>query len=199
MTAGRGPRPGPDPAEAPVPGKHGPGGQRPRGWRTARPELAAAAATVIATTGAAYAWDGPAAVVVVLAGAALVALVVIRTLTEPVRLPALPRAEWQATGRSVVTGFWRKRGMVGDATAAGGNYGYELRPTLQHLLAARLADRHGVSLYAQPGRARELFAGTRHDDLWPWVDPARQAAPDTRGGGIPARTLAAIIDRLEHL
>ena len=149
--------------------------------------------------GAGYAWDGSAGAAVVLAGAAVVALVVVRTLTEPVRLPALPQAEWQVTGRSVITGFWRKRGMVGDATVAGGNYDYELRPTLQHLLAARLADRHGVSLYAEPGRARELFAGTRHDDLWPWVDPARLAAPDTRGGGIPARTLAAIIDRLEHL
>jgi hypothetical protein len=186
MTAGAGPGPGTD-------------GQRPAGWRTARPELAAAAATVIATAGAAYAWDGSAAAVVVLGGAAVVALVVLRALTEPVRLPPLPQAEWQATGRSVITGFWRKRSMVHDATAANGNYDYELRPTLQHLLAARLADRHGVSLYAEPGRARAVFAGSRHDDLWPWVDPARIAAPDSRGGGIPARTLAAIIDRLEHL
>jgi hypothetical protein len=183
------------------PGPAGPGadGQRPEGWRTARPELAAAAATVIATAGAAYAWDGSAAAAAVLAGAALMGLAVVRTLIEPVRLPALPQAEWQATGRSVITGFWRKRSMVSEATAANGNYDYELRPTLQHLLAAGLADRHGVSLYAEPGRARELFAGTRHDDLWPWVDPARLAAPDTKGGGIPARTLAAIIDRLEHL
>ena len=194
MTAAGRPR-----AAAPAPGSHGPDGQRPQGWRTARPELAAAAATVVATASAAYAWDGSAAAAVVLAAAALVALVVVRTLTEPVRRPALPQAEWQATGRSVITGFWRKRSMVSDATASNGNYDYELRPTLQHLLAARLADRHGVSLYAEPGRARELFAGTRHDDLWPWVDPARLAAPDTKGGGIPARTLAAIIDRLEHL
>jgi hypothetical protein len=194
MTAGGRPEPGTGPA-----GAHGPAGQHPRGWRTARQELAAAAAAVIATAGAAYAWDGSAAAAVVLAVAALVGLVVVRTLTEPVRLPALPQSEWQATGRSVITGFWRKRSMVGDATAAGGNYDYELRPTLQHLLAARLADRHGVSLYAEPGRARELFAGKRHDDLWPWVDPARLAAPDSRGGGIPARTLAAIIDRLEQL
>lgn len=194
MTARARPGPGTNPPDTP-----GPGGRAPRGWRTARAELAAAAAAVIATAGAAYAWDGSAAAAVVLAGAALVGLVVLRTLTEPVRLPALPQAEWQVTGRSVITGFWRKRSMVGDATAAGGNYDYELRPTLQHLLAARLADLHGVSLYAEPGRARELFAGTGHDDLWPWVDPARLSAPDSRGGGIPARTLGAIIDRLEHL
>ena len=43
--------------------------------------------------------------------------------------------------------------------------------------------------------ARELLGGSRHDDLWRWIDPARQPASSTTGG-IPPRTLAAIIDRL---
>lgn len=175
-----------------------PGHDAPPGWRSARPELGVAAGTVILTTTAAYAWAGSAAAAVVLAAAALVALIVVRTLAEPARAAVLPHGEWQATGRSVITGFWRKRSMLSDATGGKGNYDFELRATLQHLLAARLAQRHGVSLYLEPDRARELLAGSRPDDLWRWVDPAEQVAPD-RTGGIPSRTLAAIIDRLEQL
>jgi len=171
----------------------------PAGWRSARPELAIAASTVLVMTVAAYAWDGSAAAAVVLAGTALIGLVVVRTLAEPARLPALPEPEWQATGRSVITGFWRKRSMLSDATGGNGNYDFELRATLQHLLAARLAERHGISLYLEPDRARELLAGGKNDKLWPWVDPGRQGPPDGRAVGIPPRTLAAIIERLEHL
>jgi hypothetical protein len=154
--------------------------------------------TVVVSTAAAYAWAGAKAAAVVLAGAAIIALVLLRTLAEPDRAPAVPEHEWRATGRSVISGFWRKRSMVTDATANNGNYDFELRATLQHLLAARLAERHGVSLYEEPERARRLIGNGKYDHLWPWVDPARTAAPDSTGG-IPPRTLAAIIERLEQL
>lgn len=173
-------------------------GREMRGWKSAEPELWIAAGTVVVTALAAYAWAGSTAAAVVLAASALVALVLLRALAEPDRTPAVPREEWQTTGRSVISGFWRKRSMVSDATASNGNYDFELRATLQHLLAARLAERHGVSLYEEPERARELLGDSRHDNLWRWVDPARQAAADSTGG-IPPRALAAIIDRLEHL
>jgi hypothetical protein len=173
-------------------------GEQPGGWKAAESELRIAGGTVIVITVAAYAWAGPVAAAVVLAGCALLALVLLRSLAEPDQTPVAPREEWKTTGRSVIAGFWRKRSMVNDATAGNGNYDFELRATLQHLLAARLAERHGVSLYAEPDRARELFGGRRRDDLWRWVDPARQAAASTTGG-IPPRTLALIIDRLEHL
>jgi hypothetical protein len=185
------------PAGRPGPGEL-PAADPPRGWRSARSEIHIAAGLVLIVTVAAYAWAGLTAASVILAASGVVFLILLRALAEPDRTPAVPQPEWQATGRSVIAGFWRKRGMVSDATSGNGNYDFELRATLQHLLAARLAERHGVSLYAEPDRARELFAGRRRDDLWRWLDPARQAAADTTGG-IPPRTLALIIDRLEHL
>ena len=187
----------PAPAARPGAGEP-PAAGPPGGWRSARPEIQIAVSLVLIVTIAAYAWAGPTAASVILAASGVVFLILLRALAEPDRKPAVPQAEWQPTGRSVIAGFWRKRGMVNDATAGNGNYDFELRATLQHLLAARLAERHGVSLYAEPDRARELFGGRRRDDLWRWVDPARQAAANTTGG-IPPRTLALIIDRLEHL
>ncbi len=81
------------------------------------------------------------------------------------------------------------------------SYDAELRPDLQHLLAARLAERHGVSLYADPAQARRLLlTGSRDASLWYWLDPARPAETDQRRRRHPApRTLAAILDRLERL
>ena len=44
---------------------------------------------------------------------------------------------------------------------------------LEHLLAARLAERHGVHLYQDPEAARRLLCRSGRDaDLWPWIDPA---------------------------
>ncbi|MFE9425028.1 hypothetical protein ACFYNO_18865 [Kitasatospora sp. NPDC006697] len=66
-----------------------------------------------------------------------------------------------------------------------------LRPQLQRLFAARLSDRHGVSLYAEPARAAELI-GAEH---WPWLDPDHSPPAAT----IPADRLGALIQRLDAL
>ena len=97
--------------------------------------------------------------------------------------------------------------MVRTATDSLGFYQGELRPVLEHLLAARLAERHGVNLYTDPEAARRLLCRHPRDaDLWPWIDPdPKTARPDTsaRGAaeqrGIPRRTLGRLIDRLERL
>jgi hypothetical protein len=88
-----------------------------------------------------------------------------------------------------------------------GFYDGELRPVLEHLLAARLAERHGVHLYQDPEAARKLLCRNPRDaDLWAWIDPDRNStrpttpardAPERRG--IPRRTLGRLIDRLEKL
>jgi hypothetical protein len=171
------------------------------GWQAARPELALTAGVVGAAALAAYAWAGAVACVVLLAVCALAAFALLRSLTHEVQPQERPAEDWQRTAPQVITGFWRKRGMLSDATAPDGSYDFELRATLQHLLAARLAERHGVSLYAEPEQARRLFeSGSRGGrDLWRWVDPGWQPEPGRKTGGIPPRTLAAIIDRLERL
>jgi hypothetical protein len=66
-----------------------------------------------------------------------------------------------------------------------------MRPQLQRLFAARLAEVHGVELFRDPVRAAALVG----PDLWPWLDPA--AAPPRPVLDEP--TLRALLDRLEAL
>jgi hypothetical protein len=171
------------------------------GWRGSVPEVVVCCVLVIGTCGAIYGYLGPGAAAVALAVWATVLLIMLR-----IGLPGTPVAQvvlderWQHIPRSSFLGFWRKRGMLSDATASMVSYDFELRTTLQHLLAARLAERHGISLYADPDKARRLLLRTdREQELWFWLDPSRPAATREGRHGIPPRTLTAIIDRLERL
>lgn len=169
------------------------------GWQASWPELTIAAILVIAVAAAAYAWAGVAAAVLSLCCAAFLALALLRSL-PPVEVQPEPRAdEWDDRGHTSITGFWRKRGVVKDATASMASYEHELRPTLQRLLATRLAERHDISLFADPDAARLLLLPRQRDQhLWAWLDP-RQPPESDQGRGIPPRTLAAIINRMERL
>jgi hypothetical protein len=170
------------------------------GWRASLPELAIAVIMVTAISAAAYAWAGSGAMILVLSCWAILTLALLRQMMAGSGRPEASAEEWQTTGRTSMAGFWRKRGMLNDATASMASYELELRPTLQHLLAARLAERHGISLYTDPEAARKLvMQGVRDRNLWHWLDPQRPPAPAQKQTGIPPRTLAAIIDRLEHL
>ncbi len=102
---------------------------------------------------------------------------------------------------STFTGSWRRQSRLADAQAARTAYEAGLRPQLEHLLASRLAERRGISLYDDPAGARDAFTGGQpgYDGLWTWLDPARPTVTDTDQPGIPFRTLARIIDRLERL
>jgi hypothetical protein len=179
------------------------------GWRRAIPEIIITGVLVVAAGIAGYALAGPAAPGAVAIGAAVVILIGLRGALPARQELARPEQE-SAVGRYPVsfTAFWRKRTGLADATQSLMSYDAGLRPTLQHLLAARLAERHGVSLRDDPELARRLLCQDgRHEGLWYWVDPARPAirpgsADDsklTRRPGIPPRTLALLIDRLEQL
>ena len=97
--------------------------------------------------------------------------------------------------------------MVQSSIASRGFYHGELRPVLEHLLAARLAERHGVHLYQDPDAARRLLCRASPRRRPVAVDRAGRARPGdrrraTKAGterGIPRRTLARLIDRLESL
>jgi hypothetical protein len=169
-------------------------------WRESRPELVIAAIAVAALCAATLAFAGPAAAVITLAGAAVVALVALRWLAPSSDVPPTYEEAPDDRGGTTFTGFWRKRAAVQAATQTMLGYDLELRGTLQHMLAARLAERHGISLYDDPAAARRLLADGGNDRLWYWLDPARPAVADQgSSAGIPPRTLAAIIDRLERL
>jgi hypothetical protein len=175
------------------------GSRPPTGWQGSGYEIAVAVILVTAVTTAAYVWAGTGASVLALSCAAFIALFLLRTLAPPDGRPDPQSDEMGEPSRTGIAGFWRKRGMLQDATERMVAYDNELRPTLQHLLAARLADKYGLSLYDDPDEARRLLLKRPRDqDLWSWLDP-RQPPRGGEGRGIPPRTLAAIIDRLEHL
>lgn len=172
------------------------------GWRSCAAELTVAAVLVAATTAAVYGYDGLTAAGLVLAGWTVVILVFLRLLVPPSTATApddQTDSRIERAGSSFI-GFWRKRGTLADATASMASYDAQLRETLEHLLAASLARRHGISLYADPEAARRIFTGGgSYDSLWYWLDPGRPRTTDQASRGIPPRTLTAIIDRLERL
>ncbi len=187
---------GPDGADGPAAGQPSRAGS----WRASAPELAAAAVGVLVTALAVYGYAGPPAAVAVLAGCAVAAIAYLRLLVPAVDRTEIREALPYGQATTSFLGIWRKHVTLRDASARMMSYDAELRPTLQHLLAARLALRHGVSLYADPAAARRLLLpGPRDDALWFWLDPGRQAETDPQRPGIPPRSLAAILDRLERL
>jgi hypothetical protein len=171
------------------------------GWRSAVPEICIAAVTIAVAAVAGYAAAGlPGSVLAVTIGV-VAALVVLRILAPP---PAPAHDVGQRPDTEAIpasfAGYWRKRAGLVDGTTSMTVYDAELRGTLQHLLAVRLAERHGISLHDDPAAARRLLCPSNRDErLWYWVDPARPPATTGTQSGIPPRTLARLIDRLEKL
>src|SRR5579864_8245585 len=76
-------------------------------------------------------------------------------------LPKLPpeaarTARKKPTARALA-GYAQRRYVVETGMGSLAAYNGELRPVLEHLLAARLAQRHGVHLYQDPATARALL------------------------------------------
>ena len=156
---------------------------------------------VIVTAVAAYAVSGWAGLAVVAVVAAALGLVVMRYLVPQGVADAARKAREKRTARPV-SGYSHRRFVVQSAIQQRGFYDAELRPVLEHLLAARLAERHGVNLYQDPAAARRIFCKHRYDAaLWPWVDPdpGHRAKQHAGTRGIPRYVLARVIDRLEKL
>ncbi len=176
-------------------------------WRGAGPELLIAAALVLALAVAGYLMAGWAGLSVVAVATAATAMVIVRALLPPATPDKSRTAREKAQARSL-SGYSHRRFVVQTASESLSFYQAELRPVLEHLLAARLAERHGVNLYGDPEAARRLLCRTsREADLWRWIDPATrpQVAGASAGPGasnergIPRRTLTRLVDRLERL
>ncbi|HEV2371484.1 MAG TPA: hypothetical protein VGS19_04870 [Streptosporangiaceae bacterium] len=166
------------------------------GWRDAAAELVIAAVAVAALITFTVAYAGTAAAVVTLVVCGLAALTAIRFLAWP-RDTTRGTAPAGGDSQTTFTGFWRNRTEVETGTRTLSGYDAQLRATLQHVLATRLAERHGVSLYSDPATAQRLLAVD--DRTWFWLDPARPAVTRTAQAGIRPKTLALILDRLERL
>jgi hypothetical protein len=172
-------------------------------WRSAVPELVIAVIFFAAVSAAGYALLGPAVPAALATGTAVVIIAGLRSLLaqEPDR-PAHDHSGGTGftSATMSITGLWRRRAGLSDGVRSMAAYDNGLRPTLQRLLAARLAERHGISLTLDPDLARQmLLRGERDDGLWYWLDPARPASTESAQPGIPARTLTRLINRLEKL
>ena len=177
-------------------------------WRGTTPELLTAGVAVAGTVVAAYAVAGWAGLTVVAVATAAGVMVLVRALLPQLTADAAKKAREKPRARAL-TGYSHRRFVVHNAMSSQNYYDTELRPVLEHLLAARLAERHGVHLYQDPEQARRLLCRNPRDDgLWRWIDPATRPDGPVRDGpvrdgperrGIPRHALARLIDRLEKL
>jgi hypothetical protein len=85
-----------------------------------------------------------------------------------------------------------QRDITLGSTSAG-HFHSRLHPMLRDVAAARLAARHNVDLERHPDAARRLLG----DEAWELVRPDRDAPDDLYAPGLPLRTLAAVLDRIE--
>jgi hypothetical protein len=177
------------------------GAGTPNPWRGAGPELLTAAIAVTATGLAALAVAGWTGLVIVAAGAAAISLVVVRGLAPRSADQTVRTARGKPSARTI-SGYGQRRFVVAMGVRDLAFYESDLRPALEHLLAARLAERHGVNLYTEPDAARKAFCRTGRDEaLWHWIDPERERQAGRAGArsGIPRRDLTRLVNRLENL
>jgi hypothetical protein len=170
-------------------------------WRGTTPELPIAGVAGAVAAVAGYVAAGWAGLAVVAIATAAGVMVLVRALLPQLTPDAAKKAREKPRARTL-TGYSHRRFVVRSAIRSRHYYDVELRPVLEHLLAARLAERHGVHLYQDPEAARRLLCRHSRDaGLWKWVDPGtRPQARDTEERrGIPRYTLARLIDRLEKL
>ena len=181
-------------------------------WRGAGPELVIAGVVIAVAAAVGYLLAGWAGLSVAVTAGAAAAMLVLRYVLPTLTPDAARKAREKPQAR-LLSGYSHRRFVVHNAIASRGFYQSELRPVLEHLLAARLAERHGVHLYQDPDAARRLLCRRPRDaDLWPWIEPvpkppeapegAEQETRASKAGtepGIPRRTLARLIDRLERL
>ncbi len=172
-------------------------------WRGTKAELVIAAVLAAVAAVAGYVMAGWAGLSVVVIATAAIALVVLRALL-PQLTPDQPKKAREKPTARTLSGYSHRRFVVQTAMTSLAFYNGELRPVLEHLLAARLAERHGVNHYQDPAAARAVLCRDPRDaGLWARIDPATRPEEQPRGhseqSGIPRRTLARLIDRLEKL
>src|SRR6185437_13407438 len=127
------------------------------GFRGAGREIAVAVGLVTALAVAAWVLFGAAASGILVLGCTAVSLAVLRTLIgRPVRPEDVAQAKYDAPATSFA-GFWRMQTDIASAMASLSAWDNHSRRRLQNLLAARLAERHDISLAADPQAAKAAF------------------------------------------
>jgi hypothetical protein len=149
------------------------------------------AAAIMAAAG--YAVGGQTGLLAAVALAAVAGLLAARLrIPAPPRRPSPPPEHDQD---EEFAAYRRIDNALGQARVSRRHFDRTVRPLLQRLLAALLADRRRLDMSKDTGAAREALG----DDLWPLLDPARPASEDSRAPGVSEQTLARIVDRLEDV
>src|SRR5580698_3866791 len=171
-------------------------------WRPALPELIIAAIMVAVAALAAAAVAGWPGVFTVAAATAVIALLLLRGVVPRSAADRLRRQQDKERARAI-SGYAQRQFIVATSLTSRPMYESDLRPVLEHVLAARLAENHAVNLYTEPDKARTAFCRTRGDEsLWRWIDPGQSPDADERAQNsrsISGRSLSRLITRLEQL
>ncbi len=133
-----------------------------------------------------------------LATSVIGAIVVLRLrviIAEPEArdLPTLP---WSRRPQAaVLPGFTRTVGSVEWGLVSAFDFDTSLRPRLARVAGARLADRHGVDMAAQPAAAARLLGA----EAWALIDPARLPVADRSIHGPDRTAVARVLDAIERI
>lgn len=142
-------------------------------------------ATAAVVAAGALGGDRAALVVVQVAGTfALLGLLTRLPASDPSTRRHAPARD----GRDRFPSYERIYSAVADAGRSARLVDLQLRPVLQHLVAAPLEQRGAAAIRSELG-----------ESAWRVVDTDRAASADSRGGGLDHRQLADLVDRMESL
>jgi len=135
----------------------------------------------------------------VVVAAALVLLAIIRHSRERGGPQSASRFEQALRGRKPAVSqpeeLLRMDRMLVLGSADADHAHRQLLPLLRATAAARIAARHGFELERQSESARALLG----DDVWELLRPDRPEPKNRHGPGVPQKSIAAVIERVESL
>ncbi|MGC8626999.1 MAG: hypothetical protein ACP5VR_05465 [Acidimicrobiales bacterium] len=127
-------------------------------WAASLPELVIATLALVAVALTADLVAGAGGLVAVVATFCTFGLAVAALLPRPSAPVGPPEAPvYQRTATMWFNDYWCLLTRLSDGTASLTGYKASLGPSLQHLLAARLSEHHGINLYSQPDAGRAVL------------------------------------------